>query len=186
MKHNFPIMTSEIDKKLLVHETFKMSTWINKIELLVEDHNIEFNRFKFTGDAFEHLVESIITWGRSDKAINCIDVEPAPYDEPGIDLIGKAHDRRSIHTIQCKYRTDILSTINETHDHIAMFPSVSLTKYDAKYMTLWTTAKDLNRVLNEAWEGKVRTIGFDKMRKLVDDNHAFWNFYSQDLLTRNN
>ena len=185
MEHHFPVWASQINKKDLIHKTVKMSSWSRNLEKLAEEHAKTFDRNKFVGDAFEHLCECIITWGRADKAINCIDVKPAPYDEPGVDLIGVGHDLSSVHTIQCKYRTDILSTINETHDNIAMFPSVSLAKYNAKYMTLWTTANDLNRVLDEAWDGKVRTIGFDKMRKLVDDNIAFWKFYEDDLLTRN-
>ena len=185
MEHHFPVWASNIDKSILVDKTAKMSTWMRRLEELSESHSIEFDRNDFVGNAFEHLVECIITWCRGDKAINCIDVKPSPIDEPGVDFIGIAHDMVSTHTIQCKYRTDICSTISETQDHIAMFPSTSLTKYGAKYMTLWTTASDLNRVLDEAWEGQVKTIGYDKMRKLIDDNTAFWNFYSNDLLSRN-
>ena len=52
-------------------------------------------------------------------------------------------------------------------------------------MTIWTTAKDLHRILDEEWEGKVITIGYEKIRNLVDNNVAFWNFYANDLLNRN-
>ncbi len=54
-------------------------------------------------------------------------------------------------------------------------------------MTLWTTANGLTRVLDEEWnstEQRVVTIGIGKIKKRFNDNLAFWNFYSEDLLNR--
>ena len=185
MKHHFPIMASETDKNLLSDSVVKLSTWMSRVDKLAQQNSLEFNRDKFVGDAFEHLVECIITWGRSDKAINCVNVEPTEYDAPGVDLIGVAHDMTSIHTIQCKYRSNTMTDLTESKDHIAMFPSTSKSpKYNATYMTIWTTANDLHRVLDEAWDGMVKTVGVKEIRKLVDSNVAFWNFYSEDLLKR--
>lgn len=174
-------MASETNKNLLSDNVIKLSTWMNRVEKLAQENSLEFDRDKFVGDAFEHLVECIIVWGRSDKAINCVNVEPTEYDAPGVDLIGVAHDMTSIHTIQCKYRSNTINDLTESKDHIAMFPSTSLTKYKASYMTIWTTANNLHRVLDEAWDGMVKTIGSKEIRKLVDDNVAFWQFYSEDL-----
>jgi hypothetical protein len=189
LKHHFPIMASNTNKEMLTNKVVKISTWMNKVDKLASNHSYEttgeFDRDKFVGDAFEHLVEAMITWGRSDKAINCINVEPAEHDAPGVDLIGVGHDTTSVHTIQCKYRSNTMTDLTEGRDHIAMFPSSSLLKYNATYMTIWTTAKDLHRILDEEWDGKVKTIGFKQIRNLVDNNVAFWNFYADDLLNRN-
>jgi hypothetical protein len=182
MKHHFPVMASETDKFKLVNNVEKLSTWMSRVDKLAEDNSLAFDRDKFVGDAFEHLVECIITWGRSDKAINCVNVAPTEYDAPGVDLIGVAHDMVSVHTIQCKYRSNTIKDLTESQDHIAMFPSTSLTNYKAKYMTIWTTANSLHRVLDEAWDNQVNTMGAKEIRKLIDSNVAFWQFYSEDLL----
>jgi hypothetical protein len=185
LQHHFPIMASETEKATLVNKVNKISTWMSRAEKLADDNKEIFDRDKFIGDAFEHLCEAILVWNRGDKALNIVDVHPAPYDEEGVDLLGIAHDLKSVHTVQCKYRGNTTTDLTEGRDHIAMFPSVSTLKYDAKYMTILTTANDLHRILDEAWQGKVRTIGFNEIKRLVDKNDAFWQFYSDDLLARN-
>lgn len=185
LKHHFPVMASTCEKSKLHKGVNKLSTWINRTNALAEENTPAFDRDKFVGDAFEHLTEAIVVWGRSDKAINMVEIEPAEHDEPGIDFIGVAHDLKSVHTIQCKFRSNNQVDLTEGRDHIAMFPSVSLAKYNAQFMTIWTTANDLHRVLDEAWAGRVNVIGYEQIRKLVDKNDAFWQFYTADLMGRN-
>ncbi len=188
LTHHFPVMASETNKEKLTNGVFKIQTWITRVNKLAKENTLAFpDTNKFKGDAFEHLVEAMIAWGRSDKSINCVDIKPSEYDAPGVDFIGLAHDMKSIHTIQAKMKTDTRYDITEGKDHIAMFPASSLLRYNATYMTLWTTANGLTRVLDEEWnstEQRVVTIGIGKIKKRFNDNLAFWNFYSEDLLNR--
>jgi hypothetical protein len=49
-------------------------------------------------------------------------------------------------------------------------------------MTIFTTAKGLGqKIADEMYHGRVRTLGFTELKKLVDDNQAFWDLFRKEM-----
>ena len=189
-KHHFAAMIRELDSSILYKGVSDLETWMSRVEDLADrpDTIIRFpesGRKKFLGDAFEHFVECVINHYGENPKVNCVNVHPTQQDESGVDLVGEAHDM-SVHTIQCKYRSDTKALLSNSKDGIAMFPAVSLTSYDAKHMTVWTTGYALHPITDHAFEGKVNVINYNQIRKLVDKDDRFWDFYESDLIQRGN
>lgn len=182
-KHHFPSMTSALETSLLFDEVVELDDWKERLNKLASDREREI-RFpdtdNFFGGAFEHFVECIIRFYRDNQHINCTDLKPAPENAPGVDFIGTTLDGL-VHTIQCKYRSDQNIRLSHKSDGISMFPSTSLTKYEAKVMSLWTTAKGLHPITEEAFNHKVRTFGFRHIEYLVNQRYDFWDFYAKEF-----
>ena len=182
-KHHFPSMVSALETQLLYENVVELDDWKEQLTRLAFEHETTL-RFpdtdKFLGDAFEHFVECIIRFYETKQHVNCVELTPAPENAPGVDFIGKAIDG-SVHTIQCKYRTDRNALLSNKSDGIGMFPSTSLTKYNAKVMSVWTTAKGLHPTTEEAFNNKVRTFGFRQIEYLVNQIYGFWDFYAKEF-----
>lgn len=131
---------------------------------------------KYKGDGFEAFVEALIKLNPVNTRINIQNYHPTIVDEKGIDGVGETFDGE-VATVQAKCSMNSQKYITETHENIAMFPAYSFAKYQAKQMTLFTTAKDLHPVL-ENFDNTVTVIGYKDIQKLVD-HPAFWqNFYN--------
>ena len=182
-KHHFPSATSSLETSLLFDDVVELDDWKERLSKLasLNETAIRFpDTDKFIGDAFEHFVECIIRFYSDNPHVNCADLKPAPENEPGVDFIGVTLDG-SIHTVQCKYRSDRNILLSNNSDGISMFPSISLTKYEAKVMSLWTTATGLHPTTEEAFNKKVRTFGFRQIEYLVNQRYDFWDFYAKDF-----
>ena len=173
--HHFPKICYEPDK--LKVQTLPL--WMSRVNDQASNDLNKFKPEKYKGYAFEHLMEVLIRTSPVDKRINMTDYEPTIDDEKGVDGFGKTHSGET-HTAQMKFRTDTTEMITETKDNIAMFPAFSENKYQAKHMTLFTTCKGLHYSLND-FEGKVRTLNYKQLRKMLDNNNSFWNIYSKNL-----
>lgn len=174
VKHHFPSICYDIEE--LTKGVSKLTTWMGRIEKQSKQNPDYHDPDKYKGDAFEHLIEVLIKCSPIDKRINIVDYSPSEIDAKGIDGSGKSQDGE-LHTVQMKYRSNTQSLLTEGNDHIAMFPAFSK---DAKYMTIFTTAKDLHYAL-DGFNGEVRTLGYQKIKKLVDGNIPFWKAYAQSL-----
>ncbi len=182
-KHHFPDMVSALETRLLYENVVELDDWKEQLGSLAFQRQtmIRFpDTDKFFGDAFEHLVECIIRFYQADHNVDCVELSPAPENAPGVDFIGKTLEG-DVHTIQCKYRTDRNALLSNKSDGIGMFPSTSLTKYDAKVMSVWTTATGLHPTTEEAFNYKVRTFGFRQIEYLVNQRYDFWDFYAKEF-----
>ena len=49
-------------------------------------------------------------------------------------------------------------------------------------MTIFTTAKGLGqKIADEMYHGRVRTLGFNELKKLIDNNQAFWDEFRSQM-----
>ena len=176
MLHPFGSYCYDIDE--LVGGCRKMSTFMRVARKQAERNPDYFDPDKYFGDAFEAFVESLILQLGNHPTIQIKGYQPIVGTEDlGVDGYGYGPDG-SIHTVQAKARGNTESLLTANRDHISNFYAHSNAKfgreYKVKYMTLFTTARDLGPVAREMYDNEMRVIGNNTLRKLVDNNEMFW------------
>jgi hypothetical protein len=71
-----------------------------------------------------------------------------------------------------------------TKDMISNFVATTTASpvYKEADMTLFTTAKGLGQKISESmYHNRVRTLGFTELKKLVDTNQAFWDYFREEM-----
>lgn len=188
MQHQFQIICPDADA--LLNNVDTLSTFMRRIDKLSKSDDwrlLNKTPEEFKGEALEAFVEVLINNSSIDKRINIINYRPhnskTDGDDMGIDGYGNSHNG-NLHTIQIKYRSNVVRNLTANEDHISNF--VAKTTSDIKYrdadMTIFTTAKDLNQKVNEEmYNDRVRVIGYNDLKKLVDRNTAFWNIFRTEM-----
>ena len=151
-----------------------------------EDRGMGWSADEYKGMAFEALIEVLVCASPIDKRIGIKDYRPADtkIDGPdmGIDGYGLSHNG-NLHTVQIKYRNDPMTDLT-TKDMISNFvaKTTSSPKYRDADMTLFTTAKGLHqKVAEDMYHGRVRTLGHRDLSKLLDLNQAFWDLFRAEM-----
>lgn len=186
-KHDFKHICYDVEK--LFDGVDTLSKFINRLEKQCSLHPERWSSEDYKGKAFEALVEVLILYSPIDKRINIVDYIPILKQDYGIDGEGKSHDGRS-HTVQCKFRGNVNTTLTANEDHISNFVSASDSRYLDEMMktgkridmTIFTTAKDLNTKINEKMYGdRVRVIGYKELCQLINGNIVFWKLFKNSL-----
>lgn len=185
MKHRFKHTC--YDATVLLDGCSKLNTFMTRVNKQAqEDRGMGWSPDEYKGMAFEALIEILVTASPIDKRIGIKDYRPAStkIDGPdmGIDGYGLSHNG-NLHTIQIKFRSDIMSELS-TKDMISNFVAKTTSSpiYKDADMTLFTTAKGLyQKIADEMYHGRVRTLGFNELKKLVDNNQAFWDLVRSEM-----
>lgn len=139
---------------------------------------------EFKGDGFEALVEVLINSMSTDKRIGIRNYLPNTERDMGIDGRGITNEINSRPvTVQVKYRSDVRSELT-TQDGISNFIANTTLDDDLKnaHMVFFTTAKGINRsVLTEMYFDKPKVFGFNDIKKLIDNNPAFWDTFRAEM-----
>jgi len=164
----------------LLKNTNKISTFCSKLE----NQSILFpNRYEpeqYKGDGLEFLVEALIKLSPIDNRIGIGNYIPVLKDDTGVDGYGIGIDNKPA-TVQVKYRSNNQVELSANEDHLSNFPNASFMKYNVEVqsnnnMLIITTAKGLHYFTkNEMFLNKVRCIGYEQLRDLLDNNLLFWN-----------
>jgi hypothetical protein len=151
-----------------------------------EDHGMSWSAEEYKGMGFEAFVEILVTASPIDKRIGIKDYRPHSNkldgQDMGIDGYGLSHND-NLHTIQIKFRSDVMGDLS-TRDMISNFvaKTTSSPTYKDADMTLFTTAKGLGqKIAEDMYHGRVRTLGFNELKKLVDNNQAFWDVFRREM-----
>lgn len=172
LKHPFKHQCYDVDE--LLDGCVTLNKFMQRLEKQAAKHPARFDYNKYIGFGFEAFVECLIKLSPIDKRINLREYAPVLKGDMGVDGKGIGHDGFT-HTVQCKYRSNVTNLLTANQDHISNFVAHSKTKYDAKHITIFTTAKDLHEVIaNDMYMGQVRTFGYNDLKKLVDQNLPFW------------
>lgn len=171
----------------LLDGCIKLSTFMSRVNKQAkEDHGMGWSSDEYKGMAFEAFVEVLVTASPIDKRIGIKDYRPhnTKLDGPdfGIDGYGLSHSG-NLHTIQIKFRSDIMTEAT-TRDGISNFVAKTTSSpiYQNADMTFFTTAKGLNqKIAEEMYHGRVRTLGYKELSKLVDGNEAFWDLFKVQM-----
>jgi hypothetical protein len=187
MKHRFKNTCP--DAKALLDGCDKISTFMQRINKLSEqwkDNGLGWSADEYKGDAFEALAEVFVNASPIDKRLNLASYEPADRKkhgrDMGVDGYGLSHDGKR-HCVQVKYRSNVNEDLT-TKDGISNFAAfVGLNpEYRDADLTIITTARGLNSVLaEEMYSGRIRTLGYADLRKMLDKNGAFWDLFRKEM-----
>jgi hypothetical protein len=137
----------------------------------------------YKGDAFEVFVEFLIKSHPFDRRIGVSHYIP---NHPSLGQADHGVDGRGIGTnnnpatVQAKFRSDPKAELTANGSHLVNFKNSSHEEYgvltaDIDNMLIVTNCKGLHHYTASAMlNGKVRCIGRDQLKGLVDDNLPFW------------
>ena len=167
----------------LLKGTNKLSTFCSKLEKQsIIDIDLR-DPDKYKGDGFELFVEAFIKLNSTNKIVginNYIPIECSGNIDLGVDGFGTGIDDKAA-TVQVKYKSNHMIFLTANEDHLTNFTWISISDYNVdpqtrSNMLIVTTGKGLNHFTdNEMFKNKVRCIGYDMIKQMVDNNLPFWN-----------
>lgn len=179
LKHPFKHICYNIDE--LLSGVDKLSTFMARLEKQAKSDSDRFEYNDYVGHGFEALVECLILLSPIDNRINIGNYKPITEDDWGVDGIGTGHNGKP-HAVQCKYRSNSTDVLTANKDHLSNFVAHALVRYNAEYLTIFTTADKLHEAISEEmYQGKVRVLGCKELRKMIDKNLPFWNEFRNSL-----
>lgn len=176
--HPFLYQCHDINK--LLKDVKKLSTFCSNLEKQSKLFPNRYDPDKYKGDGFELFAEALIRLSPADNRIGVRNYQPILEGDTGVDGVGIGINDKPV-TVQVKYRANNLRHLTSNVDHLANFAFSSVSKYgvpiDSKInMLIITTAAGLHYFTDqEMFQGKVRCLGYDQLRELVDNNLNFWN-----------
>jgi hypothetical protein len=138
--------------------------------------------FKYRGDGFELFAEALIKLSPVNNEIGVFDYRPVVSGDTGVDGYGIGSNGTPA-TVQVKFRANTETVLTANEDHLTNFLATSQNKYgvlleDRSNMLVITNAKELHYFTEaEMLHGKVRCLGNERLRLLVDNNNAFWHHF---------
>jgi len=187
MKHHFAHTCYDIDALFVVpkkHEgtAMHLKWFMANLEHQSKEQPDMFDPKDYVGDGFEAFVEALMLTLGADRGVQMKGYQPGkPGDDMGVDGFGYGTDGE-IHTVQAKYRSNTMDLLTANKDHISNFVAHSLAHYNAKHMTLITTAEGLHNVVAESmYAGKVFVLGYKELCLMTDGNALFWQEF-RDML----
>jgi len=162
----------------------KFSTFMKRLEEEALIDPDRYDPFKYVGDGFEFFVELFLYLHPCDNRVGVYDYVPMQENDNGVDGLG-VNIKGEPCVVQVKYRTDTTRFLTATDDHLSnMFSDGQLTynviadmkNKDNFRHFVFTTASGLNFYTDqEMFKSKVRCIGYEDFRSMLDNNRAFWN-----------
>jgi hypothetical protein len=171
------------DLPALLKDCNKLTTFCSRLVKQSERFPDRYDPFKYRGDGFELFTEALIKLSSVDNySIGIYDYQNSVADAPGVDGFGKSTRNGKPATVQCKYVGDHekLLTASDGKNNLATLVSSSLLFYDVdkndpNCMLIVTTASGLHHYTDEKmFDKKVRCLGWEQLKRLVDGNVAFW------------
>lgn len=161
----------------------KLSTFCTRLEKQSLLHPNRYCPQKYKGDGFELFTEALIKLSPVDNRIGIGNYKVIGEGEDfGVDGIGIGANGNPA-TVQVKYRSNNSQLLTANKDHLSNFVQASIVhenvdKDDNNNMLIITTAKGLHHFTdNEMYKNKVRCLGYDELRQLVDNNLLFWDSF---------
>lgn len=177
------------DIEQLLNGVKKLATFCSRLEKQSKLYPNRYDPDRYKGDGLELFTEALIKLSPIDNRIGIVNYQPVTSNDIGVDGKGIGIDGKPA-TVQVKYRKDHSKrrlTANE--DHLSNFVSASTRSGNGGFgvpsdtttnMLIVTTAPGLNHFTDEEMFGKqVRCIGYEQLRKLVDNNLPFWNCFRE-------
>jgi len=174
------------DLKALLSGVKKLSTFCNRLKKQSELFPNRYDPDKYKGDGFELFAEFLIKSSPVDNRIGISNYSVILEGDVGVDGVGIGTNSE-VATVQVKFRADSTHELTANKDHLSNFTSASMMHYKVnpesnKNMLIVTNAKGLHHFTdNEMFGNKVRCLGYEELRILVDNNLTFWNLFRESL-----
>lgn len=183
LTHSFLLTASDIPS--LLKDCNLLSTFCSRLVKQSELFPDRQNPLKYRGDGFELLSEALIKLSPIDNRIGIFDYKNTLTDAPGVDGFGIGSNGKPA-TVQCKFvsKTDIMLTAS---GNLSNFVNQSLLKFnvdvkDTQNMLVITTAAGLHYYTDATmFDKKVRCLGYNELRQLIDNNFAFWEHFRRSI-----
>jgi hypothetical protein len=137
----------------------------------------------FLGDAFEVFVEMLMKTHSYDRRLGISQYTPCHpnfgNEDHGVDGSGIGTNNHPA-TVQAKFRGDPTAVLTANGSHLVNFKNSSHEEYAVKFddvdnMLIVTNCKGLHYYTEEKMlNKKVRCIGRDHLKQMVDNNLPFW------------
>lgn len=181
LTHSFKRKAHDLDG--LLDRCNKMSTYRNRLNKQAALHPDRYDPNKYKGDGLELFAEALIRLSPCDNRIGIGNYEVIPRNrDRGVDGVGIGANGKPA-TVQVKYYSNTKKQLTTNEDRLSNFVSCSQNRYgvdinDDKNMLVVTTANSLNPFTDtEMLHGKVRCLGWNQLRQLVDNNQLFWDAF---------
>ena len=161
-----------------------MSKFMRNLEKQSLIDPIRYDSLKYLGDGFEFFIEVFLALHSSDNRVGVYNYVPVQENDNGVDGTG-VNIKLEPCVVQIKYRTNTSEFLTATKDSLSnMFSDGMLThnviadnenKNNYRHF-VFTTADSLNFYTDqEMFKGKVKCIGYNDLKGLLDNNLPFWN-----------
>ena len=155
-----------------------------RLKIQAEQNPLMIDPNVYKGDAFEALIEVLITSSESDARIGIKNYKVAENHQYGVDGIGEYKEKKNTIPVmvQVKYRDD--GTQYLTDKDVSNFIAYSLTHHYKKdvHMVLFTSAHGIfKKTADEMYNYMLHVFGHPEICKLIDDNSAFWDRFRYEM-----
>ena len=181
IEHNFK--TKAHDLVALFEGVKKFSTFITRLEAQALKDVDRYDRDKYVGDAFELFVELFLKLHPTDNRVGVYNYVPTQENDNGVDGIG-INIRGEKSVVQIKYRANNQQLLTANADHLSnmltdgmLAHNVVADMSDSKNYRhfVFTTAEGLHYYTqDEMFKSKVKCIGYNDFRSMLDNNLVFW------------
>ena len=181
IEHNFK--TKAHDLVGLFKGVKKFATFTRKLK---EQSELDVERYEkndYVGDGFEFFVELFLKLHPCDNRVGVYKYIPIQDNDNGVDGIG-VNIRKEKSVVQIKFRTNNEQQLTANNDHLSnMFSDGMLVHNVVADMSdmnnyrhfIFTTSKGLHYYTDdEMFKSKVKCIGYNDFRTLLDNNLVFW------------
>ena len=179
--HNFK--TKCHDLKGLFEGVNTLSKFMRKLETQSQIDPLRYDPNKYLGDEFEYFIELLLALHPNDNRIGVYDYVPVQENDNGVDGVGVNILRQKC-VVQIKYRSNTQTLLTANDDHLSNLITDGMLTHNVVVDTentknyrhfVFTTAKGLNFYTDqEMFKSKVKCIGYNEIRLLIDNNLVFW------------
>jgi hypothetical protein len=196
MKLEHYFKTTSHDLVGLFNGVTKFSTFCYRLEKQAELNTDRYPRDKYVGDGFEFFVELFIKYFKNDNRIGIHEYRVNNDIDMGVDGFGLNMALEKC-AIQVKYRSNNTQELSGHQDHLDSFITEALLNHGVKppkqlkvgvipTLYIFTSAKGLYWKTNDVkYQGKIKVISYNDIRKMVDNNLGFWEDVYQISLQNN-
>ena len=181
IEHNFK--TKAHNLVALFEGTKKMATFMRKLEEQSMIDPLRYDPFKYVGDGFELFVELFLKLHSTDNRVGVCKYQPVQENDNGVDGIG-LNIRGEKCVVQIKYRNNTQQLLTANADHLSNMITDGMLAHGVvadmeepkNYRHfVFTTADGLHFYTDqEMYKNKVRCIGYNDFRSMLDNNNMFW------------
>ena len=181
IKHQF--QTKSHDLIGLFEKVNSLSRFMRRLEDYSKVDPTRYDANKYLGDGFEFFIELLLALHPVDNRLGVYNYEPIQKDDNGVDGIG-VNIKMEPCVVQVKFRSNTKTMLTSNVDHLSNLFSDGMLAHnvvsdasDAKNYRhfVFTTAKGLHFYTDqEMFKSKVRCVGYNELRSVIDDNIPFW------------
>ena len=168
----------------LLKDCNKISTFCTRLEKQSTLFPDRYDPEKYKGDGLELFTEALIKLSPIDNRIGITNYSVTEGTDVGVDGRGIGANGKPA-TVQVKYRGYGKTMLTANNDHLSNFVSASMIHEgvdpkDDNNMLIITTAEGLHFFTDqEMFKGKVRCLGREQLRILIDNNPMFWDKFRE-------